>query len=75
VETWLQQEEEESEQEGGTQGSERSGSVVFCLDNVMSDSGAANANDVLAREWSRVRMQPQTSGCLGVDGRKGCAGF
>lgn len=36
---------------------------------------AAQAGDVLAREWSRVRSRPNLSSCVNTEKRNGCADF
>ena len=80
---WLSEEDASGRPEGageldGIQGSEQGrGLALICLDTIMSGSvsDAGPGSDVLDREWSRVHAKPRTSGCLGVDGRKGCAGF
>ncbi|MCL2160478.1 MAG: filamentous hemagglutinin N-terminal domain-containing protein [Betaproteobacteria bacterium] len=82
---WMEDYEDENERseraselEGGVQDSEPGfGFVLICLDTLLSGSAvdAGHNNDILDREWSRVRAKPQASNCLGVDGRKGCASF
>ena len=49
----------------------------ICLNTLLSGSvaSAGTDNDVLGREWSRVRAKPRAANCLGVDGRKGCSDF
>jgi filamentous hemagglutinin family protein len=38
-------------------------------------SMGADSNDVLAVEWSRVRVSPNLSNCLGLGQRNGCSDF
>ena len=38
-------------------------------------AGAAQAGDLLAMEWSRVRSRPNLSNCIGVDERNPCSDF
>ncbi len=38
-------------------------------------SGAGDANDTLAMEWSRVRESPNLSNCIGLAQRYSCGDF
>ncbi|MET0858453.1 MAG: MBG domain-containing protein, partial [Telluria sp.] len=53
------------------------GSPRLCvgLGPLGSGSGASEGNDPLALEWSRVRVSPNLSNCLGLGQRNGCQDF
>jgi hypothetical protein len=40
-----------------------------------SSSGGSGGNDMLALEWSRVRVSPNLSNCLGLGQRNACSDF
>jgi hypothetical protein len=53
------------------------GSPRLCVGTGPLGSGSAGAdsNDLLALEWSRVRVSPNLSNCLGLGQRNSCQDF